>query len=375
MLRTLRQFAVPLGLSAIVVLGMGAWRGTSLAVTVLILAGLEFVFSFDNAVVNSKILVRMTPFWQKMFLTFGLLFAVGFMRLLFPILVVVTTAHLGFNQAIQLALHDPKTYGADLNAAHPAIVALGGTFLLMIFLDWIFSDHDIDWLGPIERGIKKLASEGHEDITASVVALAVLWTVAKWFSGGHTYQMLLFGVAGWILYQSVNLIGNYTEERADAQGAGEDEIDSFRSGKLKLVTGAAAFALFWQLEFIDASFSFDGVSGAFAVTSDIFAIMAGLGIGALFIRTLTVKLVKEGTLGEYVFLDHGAHWAIGALAVLLLATVTHEASEYVTGGIGLVLIILSYVWSLRYRRNNPAEAAAEAAEVNAELDARNPAIH
>ena len=81
-----------------------------------------------------------------------------------------------------------------------------------------------------------------------------------------------------------------------------------------LATGKAAFALFCYLEVLDASFSFDGVIGAFAISTDILVIAAGLGIGALFIRSLTVWLVRQGTLDEYVFLEHGAHYALGALA-------------------------------------------------------------
>ena len=89
------------------------------------------------------------------------------------------------------------------------------------------------------------------------------------------------------------------------------------------VVGKAAFFLFLYLEVLDASFSFDGVIGAFAITSNILIIAAGLGIGAMYVRSLTVYLVRKGTLSEYVYLEHGAHWAIGSLAVVLLLTIKY----------------------------------------------------
>ena len=86
---------------------------------------------------------------------------------------------------------------------------------------------------------------------------------------------------------------------------------------------------------LDASFSFDGVIGAFAITSDPIIIALGLGlIGAMFVRSLTVFLVRKGTLADYVYLEHGAHWAIGALAVILLVSIGYHINEFITGLIG-----------------------------------------
>lgn len=91
---------------------------------------------------------------------------------------------------------------------------------------------------------------------------------------------------------------------------------------------------------LDASFSFDGVIGAFAITADPIIIALGLGlIGAMFVRSLTVYLVRKGTLSEYVYLEHGAHWAIGALAFILLYSIGTHVPEIITGLIGVALII------------------------------------
>ena len=89
--------------------------------------------------------------------------------------------------------------------------------------------------------------------------------------------------------------------------------------------------MFLYLEVLDASFSFDGVIGAFAITNDIVLMALGLGIGAMYVRSLTVYLVRQGTLDDYVYLEHGAHYAIGALAVILLVTIQYEINEVITG--------------------------------------------
>jgi hypothetical protein len=112
------------------------------------------------------------------------------------------------------------------------------------------------------------------------------------------------------------------------------------------VAGRAAFFLFLYLEALDASFSFDGVIGAFAITQDIFIIATGLGVGAMYIRSITVYLVRKGTLSDYVYLEHGAHWAIGALAVILLVTIKHEVPEVVTGLVGVGFIGAAFISSL-----------------------------
>ena len=121
-----------------------------------------------------------------------------------------------------------------------------------------------------------------------------------------------------------------------------------------MATGKAAFFLFLYLELLDASFSFDGVIGAFAITSDPIIIAIGLGVGAMYVRSLTIYLVNKGTLANYVYLEHGAHWAIGALAVLLLVTIGHHIPEVVTGLIGVGFIAAAFYWSVRENRRKSA---------------------
>jgi len=113
---------------------------------------------------------------------------------------------------------------------------------------------------------------------------------------------------------------------------------------------------FLYLEVLDASFSFDGVIGAFAITSDVVIIMLGLAIGAMFVRSMTVFLVHKGTLDEFVYLEHGAHYAIGILAVIMLASMKFHIPEIFTGLIGVAFILASLWSSVQHRKKQEALA-------------------
>jgi hypothetical protein len=385
----LRTFGWSFGvtvLSLIVALLYGGWTAVALC---LILGVLEVSLSFDNAVVNAKVLERMSDFWQRIFLTVGVLIAVFGMRLIFPLLIVGITAHLGPVEAINLALaggdpNTPGTYGYLLKAAHPLIAAFGGMFLLMLFLDWLFEDREITWLSWLER---PLARVGQLDALSVIVASIALVVAAEFFvPEDHLASVLVSGVLGLVTYLLVNGLGALFEtggeEVEDAEGlpgihgdaTSVQESVEATNGPIKMAesvgvvrrggpsqaakaVGKAAFFLFLYLEVLDASFSFDGVIGAFAITSDPIIIALGLGfIGAMYVRSITVFLVRKGTLSEYVYLEHGAHWAIGALAVILLLSLRWEIPEVVTGLIGVAFIGAAFGGSIvRLRRGDEAD--------------------
>ncbi|MEU8648842.1 DUF475 domain-containing protein [Streptomyces sp. NPDC048737] len=357
------SFAVTaLGLVAAVF--YGGWTAFGV---VAILSILEISLSFDNAVVNAGILKKMNAFWQRIFLTIGILIAVFGMRLVFPVVIVAISAQLGPIEAVDLALTDKDRYQELVTDAHPAIAAFGGMFLLMIFLDFIFEDRDIKWLGWLERPLAKL---GKVDMLSVCIALIVLLVSAMTFAT-HAHQhggthvdkaetVLLSGIGGLITYMIVGGLSGYFEGKLEEEEEREheEEEEAKRTGKKKspvLLAGQAAFFMFLYLEVLDASFSFDGVIGAFAVTNDIVLMALGLGIGAMYVRSLTVYLVRQGTLDDYVYLEHGAHYAIGALAVLLLVTIQYEIHEVITGLVGVILIAWSF-WS-SVRRNRALAAA------------------
>lgn len=319
----LRTFRIPILLSILAVGLVFAFSGTTAAITVAILGLLEITFSFDNAIVNAKILKRMNAKWQKLFLTLGVIIAVFGMRLLFPLVIVSLTAHINPISALHLAITSPKEYARDILGAHAGIASFGGTFLLMLFLDWLFEERDVHWLAPIEKLMAKIGKlEGLTVIVTAAVLLIASHVL------GHGGTILMSGLFGLITYLLVS------------------SIDGFFNEDSVLGVAKAGLATFLYLEVLDASFSFDGVVGAFAVTNEIFLIAVGLGIGALFIRTLTVYLTNKGTLNDYRYLEHGAHWAIGTLAVLLLITIRWNISDIITGLIGVAFIGMALLSSI-----------------------------
>ena len=359
----LALFRLPIVVTIIGIVAAGIVGGPSIAGVVAILAVLEVSLSFDNAVVNATVLQKMNPYWQRIFLTVGILIAVFGMRLLFPLIVVTIAGHVSPIHALDLALHHPHQYALKLTQAHPAIGAFGGIFLLMIFLDFLFEDQEIKWLVPVERQLAKI---GKLDQASVIIALIFLIIVATTFAHQDAIQVLLSGAAGLATYLAVNSLSTLFEAEEEEVVGGDGTVEEAKSAggapvKVPASLARAGLFTFLYLEVLDASFSFDGVVGAFAITDMIFVIALGLGIGACYIRALTVYLVRKGTLAEYVYLEHGAHWAIGALAVLLFVTIRVHVPDIVTGLIGVGFIGAALVSSIV--RNRRAEQEVEATAV------------
>lgn len=320
----------------------GSWEALFLCI---MLGILEVSLSFDNAILNATVLKRMSAFWQKMFLTIGIFIAVFGMRLVFPLLIVGVTAHLNPVEAIQLAIQKgdpgvPGTYGYILTAAHPQIAAFGGMFLLLLFLNFVFEDRNIKWLKWLEVPLVKI---GKIKYVSVLIALIALFFVTQ-FMAADPLVVGIAGALGILTYLVINGLGKLFESGL------KDKISG--SGQVALAVGKAGFFLFLYLEVLDASFSFDGVIGAFAITSDPIIIALGLGlIGAMFVRSITVYLVHKGSLDEYVYLEHGAHWAIGALAAILLISIGQHVDQIVTGLVGVAFICAAFISSVvRNRR-------------------------
>ena len=318
------------------------WSGAIGVFIALILGVLEVSLSFDNAVVNASVLKRMDKRWQQYFLTWGILIAVFGMRLVFPVLIVSVATGLDFINVAQMALKDSATYSQHLNNVHIEISAFGGMFLLMVFFSFIFdAGKELHWLGRIEERIAKLGKLKAIEI---ICALAVLLFIQRWLPVEIRLEALVAGISGLILFVIVDSLDALFESEEQLVEEGEE-------GLTTEVLKKAGIMSFIYLEVLDASFSFDGVIGAFAITQDVVIIMLGLAIGAMFVRSLTVFLVNKGTLDDYVFLEHGAHYAIGVLAGIMLISMRYHISEVVTGLVGAVLITLSVFSSIRYNKS------------------------
>lgn len=305
---------------------------------VVMLSVLEVSLSFDNAVVNAVVLGEMDEVWQRRFLTWGMVIAVFGMRIVFPLAIVAIAAGIGPMEALRISLTEPARYEAIVSSAHVGIAGFGGAFLAMVGLSFFFDgEKDVHWITWLER---RLALIG--DIKAAEIALLLvaIYGISVLLPAEEALTFLGAGALGIVTFIAVEAIGTLLEMRDAAQKAAGQVVRSGLAG-------------FIYLNVLDASFSFDGVIGAFALSNNMVVIALGLSIGAMFVRSLTILLVKQGTLAEYRYLEHGAFWAIIALAAIMLGSAYVEIPETVTGLIGAALIALSLWWSVRHNRKFP----------------------
>lgn len=327
----------------IVGMGIGYYiAGPTGALITGVLGILEVSLSFDNAVINAKKLATMDSVWKRRYLVWGMLISVGFMRLLFPLLIVAVIANMSPWAAAMLAIGSPEEYAKTLTSAHHEVAAFGGSFLMMVFLKYFVDEHkDEHWLHVLEAPLTRLGKLESMEIGLTLLALAISAIFLE--SWTEKAQFLVAGLFGVITYIVVSgLSGLFSDEE---QGSGN-----------AATVAKSGLASFLYLEVQDASFSFDGVIGAFALSNNLFIITIGLAIGALFVRSFTLMLVDKGTLSAYRYLEHGAFWAVGTLATIMMLSVHMHIPEAATGLIGAALIILALVSSVRANKREAASA-------------------
>jgi len=337
----LRYFIWPFIVTAIG-LALGLWLGwastgtfagtLSIFFIVCVLVVLEISLSFDNAIVNANKLKQMSPIWQRRFLTWGIVIAVFGMRIIFPIAVVAIAAHIKPIAALRLALAEPATYAAIMDEARIGIAAFGGTFLMMVALGFFFDqEKEIHWVVALEARISGVASLRGVEMVTILVLILVFGSLIE------TAERLTFitaAVWGLVTFQTVDVLGSVLDRRNSAVA----------------VTAQGGLGAFLYLEVLDASFSFDGVIGAFALTQNLLVIAIGLGIGAMYVRSMTIMLVQKGTLTQFRYLEHGAFYAILILSIIMYAQSLVHVPEVLTGLVGAVTIGLALWSSIRFNR-------------------------
>ena len=312
--------------------------GLSAVFIVIVLAILETSLSFDNAVVNAMKLEKMSDKWRHRFLTWGIAIAVFGMRFLFPVLVVAIFANLDMITVTKIALTDSQQYAGYLHATHAPIVTFGGMFLVLLFLNYFFNhEKEVHWIKFIEG---PLAHMDHIRGIEIIISLLMLIAVQTFIPAGEKISVILSGIAGIITFLAIDGVSHFLEKHEEMRAA-----QSVSQG-----VKSAGLISFIYLELIDASFSLDGVLGAFALSNDVLIITIGLAIGAMFVRSLTVMLVEKKTLAKFLYLEHGAHWAIGALAIIMLISTVKEIPEVVTGLIGLFFIVTALISSIVHNK-------------------------
>lgn len=329
-------------------LALAVWYGWSLTGTasgtlsllwiVIVLSVLEISLSFDNAVVNATVLEEMDEVWQRRFLTWGMVIAVFGMRIVFPLAIVAIAAGLGPAETVRLSLNDPVRYEEIVSSAHVGIAGFGGAFLAMVGLKFFFdSDKEVHWISVVEE---KLAKFSRIEAVEIAVLLVALYLISTMLPDEEALTFLVAGLLGLVTFIGVEAIGKILELREEARAMTGTVVRSGLGG-------------FLYLNVLDASFSFDGVIGAFALSNNMIVIALGLSIGAMFVRSMTIMLVQKGTLAEYRYLEHGAFWAIIALGAIMLLSAKFHIPETVTGLIGAALIGVSLWWSIRHNRRHP----------------------
>lgn len=328
-------------------LALGTWLGYSSTGTLLgtlgvlwivvVLSVLEVSLSFDNAVVNATVLRQMSPKWQHRFLTWGIIIAVFGMRIIFPLAIVAIAAKLGPIDALRLAATEPATYERIITDAHVGISGFGGAFLAMVGLTFFFDeDKEVHWIAPIER---PFAGMSRVSGLAIGLVLLALYGIGRALEPADALTFITSGIFGLLTYIAVEAVNTVLEGEG-----GDPAAMAARSG----------LGAFLYLEVLDASFSLDGVIGAFALSNNLFIIALGLGIGAMFVRSMTVMLTERGTLTQYRYLEHGAFYAIIALAAIMLLSARFHIPETITGLIGAALIGIAFWASVRANREEAA---------------------
>ena len=352
MLRHFRSSLIFTVIMFVLAIAFGWTRAHSLAGVaevvwiVFVLAVLEVSLSFDNAVVNAATLRTMEPIWRKRFLTWGMVMSVFGVRIVFPLAIVAIAAGIGPFDALDLSLRHPDQYETIVSGAHVSIAGFGGAFLLMVGLGFFFDrDKEIHWVRTVERFLARFAAV--EAIEIALV-LTVLLGIGKLLPPEEAHRFIVAGMIGLISFVAMDGLGTMLK--------GPEEEPAPATPKATTVAAKAGLGAFLYLNLLDATFSFDGVIGAFALSNSMPVIALGLSIGAMFVRSLTTLMVERDTLAQYRYLEHGAFWAILALGVLMLVSARYAVPEVITGLIGAVVIGLSLVWSIRYRRKNRVEA-------------------
>ncbi len=267
---------------------------SSMIITVLGLCLFEIISSIDNAVINAEVLGTMSNKARKWFLFWGLLIAVFLIRGLLPwVIVWATIPSLGPIGALTATFSNDPSIHQAIDSAAPVLLMGGGVFLIFLFFHWLFLEPKNFGL----RGEKFFHRHGVWFFaTVSIILAVIVWYAMK------ISPMIAFGA---VIGSTAFFITHGFKENAEK---GEKELLSGKSGMSDL-------SKILYLEIIDATFSIDGVLGAFAFTLSIPLILLGNGIGAFVLRKLTIGNIDR--IKKYKYLKNGAMYSILALGIIM----------------------------------------------------------
>jgi hypothetical protein len=265
---------------------------------ILTVAGLclfETISSIDNAVINADVLATMKPKYRKIFLFWGLLIAVFLVRGLLPWAIVwATNPSLGPIGAFMSTLSSDPAVVAAVEESAPVLLVGGGTFLVFLFFHWIF-------LEPKKFGLRGERFISNQGVWFYAV-VSILLTIIVWLTldTGHPLMALGAVTGSTAFFITHGFKSNAEEQERKLIGGNTTDISKIL-----------------YLEVIDATFSIDGVVGAFAFTLSVPLILIGNGLGAFVVREVTIKYVDK--IKKYCYLKNGAMYSIFFLGLIMIA--------------------------------------------------------
>ncbi len=324
-------FGIPSILGAIIFGWLYYKTGNSLYVwQAFNLSLIEVSMSFDNAVVNEQKLKGMTPFWQQIFFWFGIPIAVLGMRFYVPLEIVSSIEGSTLSDAYNMAINAPDQFAASLRQAHAAIAGFGGAFLMLTAFEFFGSDEKEEHWLPGEGILAKIGVVRGLEFVAVFIALLIGYHVSQ------SVPLVLAGIGGCIVFVGMSALKQ-----------GMEKIDGWLGAStitaLRVLQGGLGGFLY--LEVLDASFSLDGVVAAFAISKNIWVVAAGLGVGAIFVRELTLWMVKTGASATFKYLPNGAFWSILALSVTMFVSVSHEVPDWLVSVMSVGFIVAALITS------------------------------
>lgn len=301
--------------------------------TIIIILGLvvfEIVSSVDNAIINAHVLKTMSVKWRRIFLFWGIITAVFIIRGVLPFLVVwLSVPEIGFSGALQSVIHSSPEVSKLLDERKGIILIGAGVFLLLIYLHWLFLEKKDPYFVP-DKLIKP--KHGVWFFAFTAIILVTLLYFAR-----TSYLLMLAAAIGNAIFF---IMYGFREQAAKQEEALHDKSSNLSD-----------FSKLMYLEVLDASFSFDGVMGAFAFTTFIPLIFIGNGIGALVVRQLTIAGIEK--VSQYKWLKNGAMTSIGILGLIMIAeSFGAEIPEYIPTFTTVGLVGLTFWKSRQFLKKN-----------------------
>lgn len=283
----------------------------------------EVISSVDNAIINAHVLKTLPEKFKKFFLFWGLIIAVFAVRGVLPFVIVwLANPALSFVEVISFVFHPTAEIESYVEKSQSLLLLAGGVYLFMVFLGWLFTEEK-RYAFLVERFLHKQS---------------------VWF---YAFASLFFTIVVW-----VSLKVNPILALSAAIGSTAFFItDGFKKNaevkEKELLSGSmSAISKLLYLEVLDATFSIDGVIGAFAFTISIPLIFLGNGLGALVVREMTIKGVDA--ISKFAFLKNGAMYSIGVLGGIMVLEAFGKHYPFWLAPLNTTLLLVIFMWlSLR----------------------------